>query len=234
MRRRRGAAPGRALPEPVTGETMVASTANCAPCQSGSPSARRTPRATCAPASWQTRATARSNGGARGQAWMLHRPSGGRRAHRGARGSGMPEAQAAGAGASGARGGHKMLTSGLVGSTVRACEAYGPACDSSSARDAKSTLAESISSAHTRIASGRSPALPAAEGVLCCGICGGAASPQEGTAKARSRGNSAALEAAPATSSWPGVRRRTGARSTRFAAKGVMLTCKSCRAKKDV
>ena len=122
MRRRRPgsvSAPGRASPEPVTGETMVASTASCAPCGCGpvgddlDPAlildqdvqvhVRQALRTTWALASWQTRhaqAEARARPGPR----MLH--SGGRRAHQGARGSGMPEAQAAGAGASGARGGH--------------------------------------------------------------------------------------------------------------------------------
>ena len=99
----RASAPVCASPARVTGLTMVASIACWEPCQSGRPlattsmrwscetgtsmfmSARRTFRATRAPASWQTRATARSRGKAREASTRprLHTQPGGHQAGRG-------------------------------------------------------------------------------------------------------------------------------------------------------
>ena len=144
---------GCASPARVTGLTMVASTACCAPCHRASPlatssrrrssetstsmfmSAKRTLRATRAPASWHTRATAFSRGRAREARTLevahaaLWSPSGSgrpRQAHvRGATGSGRRNRQ---------RSKTRKCAEGTVnfadvGKTVRARAACGPACD---------------------------------------------------------------------------------------------------------
>ena len=108
--------------------------------------------------------------------------------------SGMPEAQAAGGKRRKRRTRnweHGMLTSGLVGSTVSAHEAYGPACDSSSARrDAESRLAECISSARASQAAVARRCQPRRASPAA------ASAAHEGTLKPRSRRNSAAARAA--------------------------------------
>ena len=170
------AAPGCASPARVTGLTMVASTACCEPCHKASPlattsmrrssetgtsifmSAKRTLRATRAPASWHTRATALSRGSARDASTpdvahaALWSPSGSRwprQAHvRGATGSGSRSRRSSKM----RRCAEGTVTSPDVGKTVRVRAACGPACDSSSARDAESRSERCVSSARWSLA----------------------------------------------------------------------------------
>ena len=138
----------------VTGLTMVASIASCAPCQRGRPlattsmqrasltgtsmfmSASLTLRATRAPLSRQTRATACSSGRALDANVAQASPSGSRRPRqrqvRGAKGSGKRSRRRR----STRRCSGGRATAADVGSTVRARPEWGPACESSSARDA--------------------------------------------------------------------------------------------------
>ena len=173
------AAPGCASPARVTGLTMVASTACCEPCHKASPlattsmrrssetgTAKRTLWATRAPASWHTRATALSRGSARDASTpdvahaALWSPSGSRwprQAHvRGATGSGSrsPRSSKTRKCAEG------TVTSPDVGKTVRVRAACGPACDSSSARDAESRSERCVSSARWSLAAGASRCHP--------------------------------------------------------------------------
>ena len=154
------AAPGCGSPARVTGLTMVASNASCAPCQRSRPfattsmqrasltgtsmfmSASLTLRATRAPLSRQTRATACSSGRAldantpdvaHAERWS---PSGSRRPRqrqvRGAKGSGKRSRRRR----STRRCSGGRATAADVGSTVKARPEWGPACESSSAPDA--------------------------------------------------------------------------------------------------
>ena len=126
-------------------------------------SAKRTLRATRAPASWRTRATALSRGSARGASApdvahaALWSPSGSRwprQAH--VRGSGRRSRRSS-----------KMrkcaegtVTSPDVGKTVRVRVACGPACDSSSARDTESRSERCVSSARWSLAEAASRCHP--------------------------------------------------------------------------
>ena len=153
----RVSAPGCGSPARVTGLTIVASSASCAPCQSGRPwattsmhrasltgtsmfmSATRTLRATCAPPSRQTRATACSSGKARdaktpdvahAERWS---PSGSRRPRqRQTRGRGSGRRRRHSKSTWRCSGGR--ATAADVGRAVRARPAWGPACESSRAR----------------------------------------------------------------------------------------------------
>ena len=148
-------------PSRRTGLTMMASTANCWPCQSGSPlqttsmrraswrgickliSAKRTFCATRAPASRHTRASARSSGIAldgRTPA-VAHAARWSPKASKA-----PPHRHACGVSGRGSRNlcssstrncALEMVTSSWVGNTVKARAACGPACESSSAWNAR-------------------------------------------------------------------------------------------------
>ena len=172
-------APGRALPSRRTGLTIVASNATWAPCQRGRPfattsmrhpsaagtsrfkSRRATFVATRAPASLQMRAAAHSSRPARlasAPTWAQAERWSPRSSRR------PPQGQCSGASGSGSRSLRSSRTpssasgtavSGLEGVAVKAQPAASPPCDSSSARDAGSRSAKSVSSARVQGSSRR-------------------------------------------------------------------------------
>ena len=140
-------------------------------------SARRTLRATRAPAFWQTRATARSKGSVREASTpeLAHAarwsPSGSRHPR---------QAHARGATGRGSRNqrrrtirncGEGRVSSDEVGKTVSARAACGPACDSSSARDAASVRKMQLERVH--VTGGRGQPLPPSHWVPEFPICMG-------------------------------------------------------------